>query len=305
MITRIVVVCLAAAVCLLPCSARGGDGESAESVSFENVFPTLEGWTPDGEPEVFYPETLFEYINGAAEVYLTYDFVALGALTYDKGEKQSLTIDVYRHKDLRNAFGIYSAEKPEETDFLSIGSQGYYAKGILNFFKGPYYVKVMGYYLEDDEAMLTSIANEVAGNLDGEAAFPKMLSCFPAEGKITNSEKFIARNFLGHGFLHAAYTASYDLDGASLVVFIIEAADAAESQEMLNQYFELVKSKDGKVDESNDTYRFVDPRRKSAGPANLRARDRYIWGLFTEDAGAADVMLAAVEGHLTEAGLIE
>jgi hypothetical protein len=302
-LTRIVVVSLALAVCLLPCSTRAGD---AEPVDFEKVFPALEGWTPDGEPEVFYPESLFEYINGAAEVYLSYNFEALGALTYDKGEKQSLTIDIYRHQDLRNAFGIYGAEKPPKTDFLSIGTQGYYAKGILNFFKGSYYVKVMGYYLGDeDETTLTSIATEVAGKLDGETGFPKMLACFPEEGKVANSEKFIAKYFLGHGFLHSAYQASYVLDGTSFEVFIIEAKDAAETQEMLDKYFELVESKGGKVDGKEGAYKFVDPRRESAGPANLCMKDRYIWGLFTDDGSTAGAILAAVETNLTEAGLIE
>ena len=304
MVTRIVVVCLTLVVCLFPCSARGGD--AAKAVDWEKVFPALEGWTPDGEPEVFYPETLFEYINGAAEVYLTYSFEELGALTYDKGEKQSLTIDIYRHKDLPNGFGIYGAERPPETDFLSIGTQGYYAKGILNFFKGPYYVKVMGYYLgDDDESTLKSIATEVAGKLQGEEGFPKMLSVFPEEGKVANSEKFIAKYFLGHGFLHTAYQASYDLDGQKLDVFIIEAKDAAEATEMLDKYFELVKSKDGKVEGKEGAYKFVDPRRQSAGPANIRVSDRYIWGLFTGDGATAGNVLAAVETNLTEAGLIE
>ncbi|MEJ2719816.1 MAG: hypothetical protein P8181_01565 [bacterium] len=301
---KIKVLCLAAAVCLFTGAVWAAD--STEPVDFEKVFPTLEGWTPDGKPQIFYPETLFEYIDGAAEVYLSYDFEALGALTYDKGEKQNLTIDIYRHKDLRDAFGIYSAEKPTATDFLLIGTQGYYAKGILNFFKGPYSVKVAGYYLGDeDETLLTSIANEVAARLHGETGFPKLLSCFPEEGRILNSEKYIAKYFLGHGFLHSAFTASYELDDNSFDVFIIEAADSGGARDMLDKYLELVKSKGGQPDVFNDTYRFVDPRRESAGPANLRVRNRYIWGLFTDNEKIAANMLARVEDNLTEAGRIE
>ena len=35
------------------------------------VFPEMDGWKQDGKPQVFSPKTLYEYINGAADLYLT------------------------------------------------------------------------------------------------------------------------------------------------------------------------------------------------------------------------------------------
>ncbi|UCG50596.1 MAG: hypothetical protein JSW58_10335 [Candidatus Latescibacterota bacterium] len=293
--------CLALVMCLLPSCVH-----SSETDEMTGLFPDIEGWTKDGDPLVFFPETLFEYINGAAEVYLSYDFEKLAALSYDSGEKKSVTVDVYQHRDLRNAFGIYSQEKPAKGNFLPIGTQGYYDKGVLNFFHGPHYVKIAGFYLEDeDQDFLTSLATEVAKRIGGEPAFPTAFSCFPESGKIENSEKYIAKHFLGHGFLGSAYTAEYETGDKNLRLFVIEAGDRSHAEDMLKKYFELVEKKGGQVTETQGGYRFDDPHRTSDGPVNLRTAGRYIWGLFTDDTDTAGDLLTSTEANLKKAGLVE
>ena len=37
-------------------------------------FPKLKGWTPVSEVSTYEPENLWEYINGAAELFLAYGF---------------------------------------------------------------------------------------------------------------------------------------------------------------------------------------------------------------------------------------
>ena len=278
-------------------------GEPAEMASF---FPDIEGWTRDGDPESFYPESLFEYINGAADVYLSYEFVELAMLSYDGEEKSSLTVDIYKHRDIRNAFGIYSQEKSPSADFVEIGTEGYYDTGVLNFFHGPYYVKIMGFYLgDDDKALLTKVAEGIAGKLDGEARFPEALVCFPAEGRIPHSERYLARDVLGYGFLHSAYAADYNMGDAERRVFIFEAADEADARKMLNAYFELAGKKTSEVTVKEGYYRFVDPRRTSSGPLTLRHSGRYFWGLFSKDELAAEAVVDAIGANLAKAELID
>jgi hypothetical protein len=279
---------------------------SAEPAGMASFFPDLIGWTRDGAPESFYPESLFEYINGAADVYLSYEFEELAALSYDGGEKSSLTIDIYKHRDIRNAFGIYSQEKSLSADFVEIGTEGYYDEGVLNFFQGPYYVKIMGFYLGDqDRAFLTDVANAIAAKLDGEPRFPEALECFPTEGRVPHSERYLARDVLGYGFLHSAYAADYDAGGDERRVFIFEAADEADALEMLAAYFELAGKKRAEVIMNNGDYKFVDPRRTSSGPLTIRHSGRYFWGLFSDDTGWAGAMIDAIAANLETSKLID
>lgn len=292
---------LVTVACLLPCSAAGATG--AEDMA--GLFPDLDGWTKDGSPEFFSPENLFEYINGAADLYLTYEFEELAALSYDGGGKRSLSIDIYRHADLRNAFGIYSQERPQEGKFLPIGTEGYYDSGLLNFFHGRYYVKLIGFELgKEDEKVLTEVASGIAKRLGGDRAFPAALDCFPAEGKVERSERFIAQDVLGHGFLHGAYAADYEVDGAGVRVFLIEGTDEADAGAMLEKYLELARS-GGVVMTDGTVWRFSDPRRTSAGLFHLKSAGRYLWGLSSNDVKTADRLLGAIENNLKSRGFIE
>jgi len=120
------------------------------------VFPEMVGWTQDGKPQVFSPKTLYEYINGAADLYLTYEFQDLNVVDYKGEGKAAVTVEVYRHGDSTQAFGIYSQERLANARFLDIGAQGYQEPNVLNFVVGPYYVKINGYSTgaEDERTML-------------------------------------------------------------------------------------------------------------------------------------------------------
>ena len=135
----------------------------AQSDKLAAAFPEINDLPKYGEPMVFTPDTLYEYINGAAEIYLQYNFQELVAQEYENDAGAFMTIEIYRHDSTLNAFGIYSQERPFEGEFLNIGAQGFYENGMLNFFKGPYYVKLNSYGLgEQEEATLIALAKEFA-----------------------------------------------------------------------------------------------------------------------------------------------
>lgn len=292
-------------ILIASCSfASSSDSPAADDMS--SLFPDLDDWTRDGSPEIYYADNLWEYINGAADVYLNYDFQKVVTLTYDGNPKKSLTIDIYEHDTPRNAFGIYSQEKPDEGNFLEIGTQGYYDKGILNFYFGNYYVKLMGFDLGDDEKQfLESTAEKLAGRLKGEAITPKAVECFPDKGKVPNSERYIAKDFLGRRTLHSAFVADYDVDNEKKRIFIIEAADEAEAGAMLKGYLGQVSEKGFEISREKGIYRFTDPYFESSGMMNIKARGKYIWGLFSDDEPLYVFYIEEIEKNLENSRLVD
>jgi hypothetical protein len=94
----------------------------------------LPGWTRSGDVRFFGPGNLWEYINGAAEGYLSYNFQEVVTAEYSNPEKQSQSvIDVYRMEDPLNAFGIYTQELNPDSEFHKIGVEGYVGGTALNF----------------------------------------------------------------------------------------------------------------------------------------------------------------------------
>ncbi|VAX16945.1 hypothetical protein MNBD_IGNAVI01-210 [hydrothermal vent metagenome] len=212
------------------------------SSNVKDIFPQIEGYQEMGELEIYNPDNLYDCIDGAADSYLKYDFEELQLMRYKGNKEQFLKIEVYKHADKDNAFGIYSNERPLEGNWVDVGAQGYYESKVLNFYKGKYYVKLMGFKIDNIEEFLLNIAREVADNLEGDNKLPKLLTLFPAEGKIENSGRFINKNFLGYESLTKVFTTEYNADSKSFKIFITQKNDVKSCRKMLEDYFVSIKN---------------------------------------------------------------
>ena len=266
------------------------------------LFPEIKGWRKPGNIQVYTPETLYEYINGAAELYLSYEFQELQVAEYLNEDSASVVVEIYRHKTPTHAFGIYSQERPIEADFLNIGAQGYMVAPIFNFVTANYYVKIYCYDVDTNrQEVLQTFAKKVAENLGGKRPLPRILACFPSKGKKQNSEKFVAKNFLGYGFLHSGFTAEYSDSNTTFTLFIIEGTDSKDCKEMLSQYMEFTKSSRKEIKEGR--YTLSDP---NYGEIALFWKGRYIWGVLRlTDTDLRTKYLELIERCLQEQKLIK
>lgn len=226
--------------------------------SLRSLLPEISPWKLSDAPRTYVPETLYEYIDGAAEIYLSYDFLELIVAQYKKaGSSASLTVEIYNMGNEKNSFGIYSAERFPESNFVSIGAQGYREEGTLNLLAGKYYIKLLCFDCGSESGdELKLFAEEAAKRIKAKPGFPSRLQSFPREGLVLNSEKFISRNFLGYSFLHSGYTADYKLGGLDFECFLIEGEDEQDAQNMLEQYLKA-RSREG-VQQIGEAYRIKD-----------------------------------------------
>jgi len=268
-----------------------------EAAANDVRFPQIAGWQRAAEIQTFGPKTLFEYINGAADLYLACEFEELKVAEYGSGQKASVIVEVYRHRTPRDAFGIYSQERIPGAHVLPIGSQGYIDKNILNFLAGSYYVKISSANTgAGDRAVLQAFAEGMAAALGVSGGLPATLALFPAEGKRGNSEKYIVRNFLGYPFLGGAFTADYELPGRKFRLFIIEATDQNGSREIVQKYVRQTKTPDKEIAEGRHT--IADPHH---GIVDLYWKGRYIWGTVDlADADLRSMYLKRIEGKIKD-----
>jgi hypothetical protein len=200
------------------------------------ALPDLQGYKKVSDYPVYTRDNLWDFIDGAADNYLAFGFEELIVTEYVKG-KNSIKLEIYRHKDNTEAFGIYSSEKSASFRFLNIGTQGYKADASLNFFKGKYYVKLRTNSRSDKTIqMLETLALKVADALPGEAVMPKTLHDFPENGKKRNEETYINEGVLGHEFLKGAFKATYELSDLSFAVYIIDNKNNEDRQKVVNAY---------------------------------------------------------------------
>jgi hypothetical protein len=261
------------------------------------AFPGVEGWRSSGEPQTFSPEDLYQYIDGGADLYLTYDFQGLEVLEYQNEKEATVTVEVYHHQTPNDAFGVYSQERPPAPEFLAVGTQGHIGEDFLNFFAGPYYVKTSTYQAgAEAREVLISFSKKVAEALGEKGELPSILKSFPSEGKVTNSEKFIAKKFLGYAFLHSAFTADYVLAGKKFQVFIIESGNRDEARNVIETYLR----QNGQLLNPSEEGRFAlsDPHHGEVGLSWKGAR---VWGTIQlDDPAAREKYLKLVEEGLQQ-----
>lgn len=239
--------------------------------SLTALLPHVANWQTTADVQRYNPETLYEYIDGAAEAYLGYDFKELVVGDFQGGRtKVTLTAEIYDMGTDVNAFGIYSAERFPESRFIPVGIQGYLEEGTLNFLAGRYYVKLMCYEGGGQtEEFLKLFAGAIVAKVKNLGGFPAPLQAFPKEGLVANSEKFILRNALGFKFLRNAYLAAYKISDQEFEAFLIDGKTAEEAEAMLKQF--------------QDHFGGTAAAAKNAG---VRLKDPYLKNIFVARSGA-------------------
>ena len=213
-------------------TCQAGD---ADAVSF----PEVKEWSLTVLPDVYTPGNLWDLIDGAAESYLSYDFVDLHLGDYEHASGTVIHAEVYRHSSPVNAYGIYTAERSREYKFVEIGAQGYLEEGVLNFLTGQFYVKLYSTDSGDEvQEALQKIGQKISGHLGQDDSLPKLLEFFPSSGQLPYSDQYIRENFIGFDFLHSAFTVGYE---GGFKLFVIQGKDADEILAMAKQYLAFTK----------------------------------------------------------------
>ncbi|MFH1809477.1 MAG: DUF6599 family protein [Pseudomonadota bacterium] len=111
----------------------------------------------DGEVVLYDDKGLFDYIDGAAPVYLERGFRMLAAAELRVGDAGELTCDVYDMASADNARAIYDKERPATAVDAQLGDRGHRGSRSLVLTSGPYYIKLTAF---DDaaEAALPDLA---------------------------------------------------------------------------------------------------------------------------------------------------
>ncbi len=209
----------------------------------DDLFPEMTPWTRETEIRTFDTETLWEYINGAAEYYLRFGFQKLEVVEYALNENNYIKAELYWHSSPLNTFGIYAFERPSDGNFLNIGKEGYKAVSALNFYSGYCYVKIHSNQtdsltLKTIEDIATAISEKLANQSEGVAE----LRLLPEKYKVAHSEKYIPENFLGYKLFKNVVTATYRDEKCEYELFCILHQSDSEGTDLLKRYAAQMKA---------------------------------------------------------------
>jgi hypothetical protein len=191
-IVRIQTLASLAALCLaVPCVAQEVD------------FPEVDGWSVESEVRVFTADNLWEYINGAAELFVEYDVQLCMTGDMASGDLM-VTVDYYDMGTPLNAFGVYVRERPDP---------GISLPGVTEAVISPP-VKVNVFDGELTDTNGRSLVEAIARELPGPVEYPTELGLLPENGRVAGTAGFQRKGFLGLTELPDCLYAEYSNVGA-------------------------------------------------------------------------------------------
>lgn len=175
---RVIYFCLPL-IYLFLVSCSGSD--PGTGFDMKKIVPTAQsGWKLLEGHEQYDRESIFDYINGAGEVYRSYSFVDVNVFKYSKPDNPEITIEIFDMGTGEDAYGIFSYTR--EAEQTGIGNGYEYRGSLLSFWKNRYYVCV-GSRRETEEAKeaVFDLARVVANELPRGGDKPALLGRMPHE----------------------------------------------------------------------------------------------------------------------------
>ena len=190
-------------------------------------FPNLQEWTARSNVIRFGPENLYEYINGAADQFLSYGFNELLSRDVSFGSLL-VTVDIYDMGTPLQAFGVYRAERPDNQPALEIGGEAVMSLPYQSLLlKDRFYVKINTIKGELSENAARSLLTELAEKLPGNDSLPSILRILPQSHRIPKSEGFVRQSYLEISDLKYCLFADYQ-DGDFRYHYFVMLVDNAD-----------------------------------------------------------------------------
>jgi hypothetical protein len=180
-------------------------------VPLESLVPRRdlpEGWALIHGPRTYTRKTLFEHINGQAELFFKYGFQkSVFAIYQNKKESQDqIELDIYDMGNVVQAFGIYSRFRNEDRPG-GFGLDSYLDDHSAFFYKGKYFV--MFYKTESHQEMLRQFSTLISLKITDPSPPPQEIGYFPKNGLKAGSIQYFPEGLLGHQFLRRGFQGIY------------------------------------------------------------------------------------------------
>jgi hypothetical protein len=261
-------------------------------------------WKWDGKEMKYNSKTLFDYMDGAAELYLTYGFQNLTVRRFEKSKQPPIIVELYEMASPEDAYGLFSFERQDDAAGIGQGSE--FGGGLLRFWKGRYFVSI---YADGEgagvESAILKVGRDVANSIPATGPEPRLLGFIPGKELglvdksvrylkshvLLNQRFFIAhQNILNLGRKTEAVMAQYLQDRQKAQLLLIRYLDSKEAGDAYQSFMKAYLPDAGEKDRS---------KTEDGKWTFARKRNEFVLVLFGSPTEAdAEALLRATERKL-------
>lgn len=194
----------------------------------------VDGWKVASKDRTYNHKNLHDYIDGGAELYLSYGFKKALSRNYAKPGQPDIVADLFDMESSRNAFGVFSHNR--ETVDKTFGQGSQYADGLLLFWKDHYFVSILASPVTaESKNAVFNLARVIDANIAQEGPLPEILTLLPPQSLVEesiryfhhyiwlNSHYFVAdQNILHIDEKTEALLAKYDAQGRRHILLLVQ-----------------------------------------------------------------------------------
>ncbi|UCC40923.1 MAG: hypothetical protein JSV96_05675 [Candidatus Aminicenantes bacterium] len=173
-----------------------GNLSKNKGITLGDLLPhEIHGWKAGEKDEVYDQQTIFDYINGAGEVYRAYNFELLLARRFAKEGQPNIIADLFKMASAKDAFGVFTHDL--EGEDAGIGQGSTYKGGLLSFWKGQIFVSLYSEEeTEEAKNMLFALGKIVASAIKEEGEMPDIVSLLPQENLVEKSAHYFHNHLI-------------------------------------------------------------------------------------------------------------
>jgi hypothetical protein len=176
------------ALCLVSVSAANADAPGdALSATAARAPREIGALRATGVDHRYDPKTIFDYLDGGAEVYLAYRMRGCLAREYTAGDLV-VTLDVFEMGSAADAYGMFTHDQDGEV--LPIGQGALFRSGWLSLHKGRFFVSVTATQ-PHARALVLAVGNAAASAIDDEGQVPDLVARLPQAGLVGRSVRLL------------------------------------------------------------------------------------------------------------------
>jgi hypothetical protein len=140
-------------------------------------------WEAQNPDHYYNNETLYDYIDGGAELYISYNFINVVSRRYIRDNHPDLVIELFDMKESRNALGLFSNMREKNQNEFGQGSQ--YIEGSLIFWKDRYFVAISCITINNEiKEAIYDLAGKVDKMIPSRGSIPKIIGLLPQNGLV-------------------------------------------------------------------------------------------------------------------------
>ncbi len=195
----------------------------------------VDGWVRSERPRKVNRNNIFDYMDGAGELYLAYSFVGLEVWNYKRPGQPNILLEIYEMQNPADAFGVLSFDLQGEE--VGIGQKSVYGAGLLRFWKGRQFVRI----LADPETPAAKVAvlkvgRSVAAQLPGKGTLPELVEKLPQKGLVPESTRYFHKKTCLDYFYYLADKNILNLDEKTNAVLADYTTASGQARLLVVEY---------------------------------------------------------------------